>query len=453
MAHRLVVIGGGPVGVAGAALAARRGAEVTLVSEGEIGGRATWDSLLPSKVLLAAAGLVRALSEAAHAGVNTAPPRVSLPAVMARIRSMSADSSARDGERLRQAGVRVVHGLGRFVGPGRLRVEREGEPPQEIPFDRALVATGSVPIFPPGLKPDGHRILAPRFASLMEEVPAEIVIIGGGVTGTEFAHAFHALGARVVIVTDQPTLLPRVDEDVSRELETRFREAGIDVRLSSPCQDATVTGDRVRVRMSGRATVEGSHAFVAVGRRPDLDRLGLDALGARVDRGVVAADEYGETSVPGVFVAGDASGPPFTVNRGIAQARVAIARAMGAAVEPFDPLPVIEAVYTEPEVARVGLIEREARAQGRRIRVVRVDYRDLLKARLLRETEGFAKLLVDAESGAVLGASAVGAHAADALLPIAAAIAGGLDAARFASMSPAHPTLGEITAEAAHQLA
>lgn len=452
MAQRFVILGGGPVAIEAAVMAARGGAEVVLVTEGEMGGRATWDSLLPSKVLLAAAGLLRMAAGAGRAGVDCGTPRLSIAAVMGTIRKLSLASAARFEERTRQAGVRTIRGVASFAGPGLVRVDRQQER-QEVPFDRALVATGSVPIFPLRLKPDGRRVLAPRFASHMEEVPSDIVIVGGGVTGTEFAHAFHALGAHVTIVTDEPTLLPRVDEDVSRELESRYRRAGIEVKLSSPCEEATLDGDRVRVRTRSGEDVEGSHAFIAIGRRPDLDRLGLEALGLRLDRGAIPADAYGETSSPGVFVAGDASGPPFTVNKGIAQARVAVARALGAAVQPFDPRLVVEAVYSHPEVARVGLCERDAREAGRRVRTARVDYRALLKAWLVGEAEGFAKLVVDADTGAVLGATAVGGHASDALLPVATAIAGGLDAHRLASVSPAHPTVGEITIEAARQLA
>lgn len=448
MSKRFVIIGGGAVGVAAALDAAKLGAEVVLITEGEIGGRTTWDSLVPSKVLLTAADTLLDAHYAEHRGVKAQTSVASIADLMERIRQRTRQWGSQQEQSLQRAGVQVIHGIAAFAGSHTLKVETKSGEAQELPFDLALIATGSVPIFPPSMKPDGKRILAPRFASSLQSLPEHLVMVGGGVTGSEFAYLFRVLGSAVTVITDMPRLLPRADEDVSLTLEHAFREMGIEILLSSPAESVTATDAGVRVRLVGGGLREGSHAFIAIGRQADTARLNLESAGVQSTPQGILINEYMQSSLPHIYMAGDAAGPPFTLNRGWTQARVAVRHALGFATEPFRPELVVEAVYTQPQVAQVGITEAQARQQGMRVKVLRANYADLLKAQLLGETEGFVKLVVEQDTGKLLGGSAIGVHSADVLAPLATAMAMGATVEALASLFPAHPTVVEVLYEA-----
>jgi len=449
MSKRLLVIGGGSVGVYAAREAARLGAEVTLISEGEIGGRATWDSLVPSKVLLAAADTILEARHAPYRGVPVAVADVQVGDLMERIRQRTQEWGAAQNASLQQAGVQVVHGVASFTDAHTVNVQTQQGDERQIRFDVALIATGSVPIFPPSMKPDGKRILAPRFMSSLSSLPERLIMVGGGVTGSEFAYLFRVLGAEVTVVTDMPRLLPRADEEVSRALEHAFEQMGVRLLLSSPVESVVAAQDEVHVQLRDGRVLEASHAFIAIGRRADLSRLNLEALGVQVTPHGVPTNEYLQSPLAHLYAAGDAAGPPFTLNRGWAQARVAVHHALGMQVEPFRAELVVEAVYTQPQVAQVGLTEAQAREQRVAVKVFRTQYADNLKAQLLGEREGFVKLVVEEATDRLLGGSAVGSHAADVLAPLAAAMALGGTLGLLASLYPAHPTLVELLNEAA----
>lgn len=449
MSKHLVVVGGGSVGVHAALEAAKLGAEVTLIGEGEIGGRTTWDSLVPSKVLLTAADTLLDAHHAEHRGVRVTAEGAQVGALMERIRQRTRQWGEVQKEALQQAGVQTVQGVASFVSAHAVKVQLEGGGEQQISLDVAIIATGSVPIFPPSMKPDGKRILAPRFASSLQSLPEHIIMVGGGVTGSEFAYLFRALGSQVTVVTDVPRLLPRVDEEVSQTLEHAFRQMGVEVLLSSPVESVVATDGGVQVRLADGRALEGSHAFIAIGRRADLSRLDLEAAGLSTTPQGLSLNEYLQSSVPHIYAVGDAAGPPFTLNRGWAQARVAVRHALGLPTSPFRPELVVEAVYTQPQVAQVGITEARARGQGLRVRSHRAEYAHNLKAQLLGETEGFVNLVVEEDTGRLLGGSAVGTHAADVLAPLATAMALGGTVQTLACLYPAHPTIVELLYEAA----
>lgn len=451
MSKRLVIIGGGSVGVHAALEAARSGAEVTLISEGEIGGRTTWDSLVPSKVLLTAADTLLDARYAPHRGVNVTAKAAGVAELMERIRQRAQQWGEMQKEALQQAGVQVVYGIASFVNPHTVKVQTEQGDEQQIPFDAAIIATGSVPIFPPSMKPDGKRILAPRFMSVLQSLPKHIILVGGGVTGSEFAYLFRMLGSQVTIVTDMPRLLPRADDEISQALEHAFQQMGIEVLLSSPVESVTATDGGVQVRLMDGRTLESSHAFIAIGRRADLSRLNLEATGLSIPPQGIPLNEYLQSPVPHLYAVGDAAGPPFTLNRGWAQARVAVRHALGLPTPRFRPELVVEAVYTQPQVAQVGITERQAIQQERRVNSLRAEYAVNLKAQLLGETEGFVKLVVEEATGKLLGGSAIGSHAADVLAPLATAMALGGTVETLASLYPAHPTIVEMLHEAARR--
>ncbi len=440
----LVVIGGGPAGVASAREAAQHAANVVLVANEPIGGRATWHSLVPSKVCLA---LGEHLEEQRHftACVEIGPAhRPDLDALRARIADQARGWSEHEADALSKAGVRVLRGTAAFASAARLMVRTSGDDSEDVSFDRAIIASGSVPIFSPALKPDGVRILAPRAIGKLGAWPEAMIMVGGGITGAEYASFFRSVGAEVTWVTDREELLERSDLEAAAALEASFAGRGIRMLKRAPVAAARVDAERVLVQLKDGRTLEGSHAFIAIGRRPDLAELGLAAAGIAHTALGITIDAHCQTSVAGIYAVGDVTGPPFVANRGLAQARVAARHALGAATVPLRAETVIEATYTRPQLAEVGLSERTLQAQGRAYRLFRAEYAAALKPRLAGHAEGFLKITTDADDRRILGACAFGDRAADVLAPIAVAIAGGLGVEELAALFAAHPTVSEL---------
>ena len=440
----MIVIGGGPAGMTAALEAASCGARVTLVSSEPVGGRANWHSLVPSKVLLTAADH---LGEATHnpaLGLAGAPPEPDLASLRDRIADQARAWHRHHRSLLESRGVAIVAATARFLDPHRVELGREDADAETMSFDTAVIATGSVPIFLPDIKPDGKRVLAPRLAGKLAEWPAHMIVVGGGVTGAEFVYFFNRMGAHVTWVTDLPQILPRVDPELSDALEQALSARGVTVMKSAPVESVRPQTDGVSVRLKDGRSLAGSHAFLAIGRRADLTGLALDAAGVDCTAEGIATDAFGRTSQAHIYAAGDVTGPPFIANRGQSQARIAARHASAAETAEFRPETVVEAVYTAPQVAVVGLGESEATAIGRPVKVFRAAFDKALKPRLSGATAGFVKILCDADDGRVLGGSAYGDRAAEILASVAVAIAGGTTLDTLAAVFPAYPTLSEL---------
>lgn len=450
MARQVVVVGGGPAGVEAAAAAARAGAGVTLVSEGPIGGRAGWDSLVPSKVWIGAADLLGELHLAGSRGVTgVAEPRHEPAAVLARIRDVARVWSVQEARGLAELGVTIVTGVATFAGPHRLSVAAgEGQPPTLLDADAIVLAVGSVPRFPHAMRPDGRRVLAPRFVSALEALPPDIVVVGGGATGSEFVALFSRLGVRVTWLVGPQGVLPMFAPDAREELASALAGRGVELRVGAPAERIEQAEDGVAVYTADGGQVRAAMAFLAVGRAPDYSRLGLAAVGLSAEPdGRLAVDAYGRTAAPGVYAAGDAAGGPMLANRAMAQAWVAGRHAAGLAVAPYRPESVVHAVYTDPEVAQVGRVAGPPGA----LQTVRVPFAAGLKAHLLPHGGGWVELAYEPGTGLLQGAVAVGPHAADVLAPVALALQLGATVEQMGAVFAANPTLSELAFIAARR--
>jgi dihydrolipoamide dehydrogenase len=447
----IVVIGAGVAGISAAQAAAGAGARVTVVAGNEpAGGRATWHSLLPSKVLLTVADSLGQARRFSTLGLTAAGEAPDMPATARRIRDLSESWSRTQSAQLSRLGVRLLEGTATFAGHGELHVSKDGGAPAALAADAIIVATGSIPTFPPDLKPDGKRIIAPRFIRKLERLPASLVVVGAGVTGAEFVYAFNRLGVAVSWVVDEYGVLPTFDREAAAFLVKTLESRGV-VRHDGVAAASVASGDDVvKVTLRDGRTISAEMAFLALGRRPDVAALNLENAGLHVDpRRGVEVDEFCCSAVRHVYAAGDATGMPLTANKAMAQGWIAGRHAAGAASPPYHPGTIVEAVYTDPEVAQIGLLETQAAAQGHALRVLHLDHGMNLKAVLAGEPEGFMKLVVDAGDGTVLGAAAVGTHAADVLAPLALGIRLKARVDDLVSLFPAHPGLGEIAFAAA----
>lgn len=453
----VVVLGGGIAGATAATEAARLGRRVVLVAAEPVGGRGGWSSLLPSKVLIHAA------EEQAAAG---APPPRDVRALAARMRAVGERFNGQLERSLHEAGVTVVRAAAAFGDARTLLLHDVGGADgageaHALRFDAAVVATGSVPVFPPALAPDGAKVIAPRAVPHLTELPESMLVVGGGVTGAEFTHAFSALGVRVTWLVDEYGVLPGFDRALAHRVAAALEGRGVELVAGSAVRTLDRDGDGVTAHLADGRSARAARAFVAVGRRADLDRLqperaGIELRGAAPFR-AIAVDAYARTSVPHVFAAGDATGAPLTATKALAEAWTAGRLAGGGDAPPLDPASWIHAVYTQPQAAQVGLTPERAGADGRAVIVRVVPAAASLRHHLLAhpDADGAAtsaagrdgpmlQLVLDARSRVVVGACAVGADAAEQLASVALAIRLRATDEQLAPVVGAYPTLSEL---------
>lgn len=442
MSKKIVIIGGGPAGIEAAKAAAKAGAQVTLVSNTPLGGRAGWHSLLPSKVWLTAADTLGAFAEAEGMGLFGAAGQADAPAIVERIKVVKAGWHSQQQAALAKAGVAVVIGTAVFHDSHTLTISQE-ESQFSLAADAFIVATGSVPVFPPTMRPNGRNVLAPRFASALHTLPKSMVVVGAGATGTEFVYLFNRLGLAVTWIVDQFGVLPDFDRQAAQTLVAILARRGVTIVAGHMAERIDQIEAGVAVATTDGALHPAAAAFLAIGRKPDTADLNLAAAGLTLEKGTVMVDENGRSPQPHIYFAGDASGLPMIANRAMAQAWAAGRAAAGQPPVPFSELTVIGAVYAEPQVAQVGVL------QGEGLKTVSVPFSASLKSHLLPDEEAFVKLAYAEENGRLTGAVAIGPHAADVLAPVMVALHAGLAVSDLAALYAAHPTLSELAFAAA----
>lgn len=438
MNTEIVVIGAGPAGIEAAKSAAGAGATVIVISDSPVGGRAGWHSLLPSKVWLTGADTLGLARQSGVVGLSGVAWNAHPEMVVARIRDVQQSWNSHQADLLQDLGVEIVTGIGSFTSANEIAVTNTKRGPvARIRADRYLIATGSVPLFPETLTPDGRAVLAPRALGTLGRLPSSVAVIGAGATGSECAYLFERLGAKVTWIVDELGVLPAFLPSAGQFLADALVGRGV-VIIPDRLADHIDRDDRgVTVVLDDGSEHRADIAFIATGRVPDLSRLDLGATGLPAGAEALSVDEFGRTCVTSIYAVGDATGAPMLANRAMSQARVAGRHAAGVSVAPFRADSVVQAIYSEPQVAQVGEIE------GDGITVVRVDYSEGLKSHLMAQGKGFVALAFD-RNHRITGGVAVGSQAADVLAPVAVAIHLGASLEDIAPVFSAHPTLTEL---------
>ena len=454
MALRFVNIGGGPAGHQAATYAARLGGRVTLIEKDVIGGAAhLWDCI-PSKAMIATGGAMSFMHRVAGFGLDQAQGHVDLDGLRERIGLITKRLESSVTELLESQGITILRGIGRLKGPNQV-VAETATGMVELEADRILLATGSRPRIPDWAEVDHQRILTTRDAYPPPELPTHLVVIGSGVTGVEFVHMFSSLGSRVTLIVSRQQVLPSKDAEVAAALEENFLDRGVNLLKGAKAIgiDRLESGG-LRVRCDDGRVVEGSHALLAIGSIPNVDSLGLEAAGIELDaRGYpVNTGHHLQTNVKHIYVAGDVSGKLPLSSVASMQGRKIAEHAMGLHTlehRHLDYDMAASAIFTEPEIADVGLPEVEAFNLGRKIRVTKVPLASSAKALINNDTRGFVKILSDPYTGVVLGGSIVGRHAAELIAVIAVAVTNRLKVGDIIDSLLVHPSLSELLADAA----
>ncbi|HET7559032.1 MAG TPA: dihydrolipoyl dehydrogenase [Limnochordia bacterium] len=449
---QVVVLGAGPGGYAAAFAAADQGLNVTLVDrDANPGGVCLYRGCIPSKALLGVAAL---LHEAAHAGewgVHFEPPQIDLETLRAWKQRVVDQLTGGLGTLSRQRKITYVRGSGVLEGPRTLAVEGEAGR-ERIRFEHLILATGSRPTVIPGFPTDSPRVWDSTGALALESVPERLLVVGGGYIGAELATVYAALGSRVSIVEMTPGLLPGADRDLVRPMQKRLAPQLEALLLGTKVAEMVDEGERVRVRFEGEGIAEPEQRFdrvlVAVGRRPNSEGLGLEAAGVAVERGFVKVDAQRRTTQPHIFAIGDLASQPMLAHKAAHEGRVA-AEVIAGKNAAFAPNAIPAVVFTDPEIAWVGLTENEAKTQGREVQISRFAWAASGRAVTKARTEGLTKLIVDPESGRLLGAGIAGPGAGEMIAEATLAIEMGAVAEDLALTIHAHPTLSETLMEAA----
>lgn len=446
--RRLLVLGGGPAGIAAATNAASLGAKVTVVEKSVVGGAAhLWDCI-PSKTMAATAVRIDSIRNAAKLGLAAMPGRVDLDELEKRIQMISGDITRSWTTMLESQSIEILRGTGRLVDPHRARLETV-DGVVERAFDNALISTGSDPRVPDWVTVDGERILTTRDAYGLDVLPERLVVIGSGVTGVEFVHIFEALGSEVTLVVSRQQILPHRDPEVASVLQEDFLERGVKLVIGARAERIEREGDGVKVYCDDGRVIPGSHALLAIGSVPLTAGIGLEEAGVATDKGFVVVDEYQRTSQPHIYAAGDCTGQLPLSSVASMQGRKIARHLMGLSVTPIDYSKVTQAVFTQPEIASVGLEEVQAAAEGRKVRTTKVPFASNARSVLQGYTRGFVKVVSDPATGVVLGGSIVGHRASELIGIIALGVQARVTVSLLVETLMVHPSLSESITDAA----
>ncbi len=447
--QKIAILGGGPGGYEAALVAAQLGAEVTVVDSDGIGGACVLTDCVPSKSLIETSNAMTLLRRAPGLGIATGGLATANAArLYQRITDLARAQSRDIAARLAAEHVRVIAAPGRLAGPGAVLAGRE-----EIPADAVLVATGARPRVLPGAVPDGERILTWRQLYDLTEVPRDLIVVGSGVTGAEFAGAYQALGSRVTLVSSRDRVLPQEDEDAAGLIEEVFRRRGMTVLGRSRARAVRRDGDGVLVTLTDGRAVAGSHCLLTVGMVPRTDGLGLDEAGVKRDPGgFIEVDRVSRTSVPGVYAAGDCTGVLMLASVAAMQGRIAMWHALGEAVAPLRLGHVAATIFTDPEIATVGVSQRAVTAGEVAARVLKQPLATNPRAKMAGQPDGFVKLATSPGTGVVLGGVVVAPRASELILAVSVAVEQRLTAGQLAHTFAVYPSLSGSVTEAARKL-
>ncbi len=451
MAKHFVIIGGGPAGNTAATYAARFGAKVTMIERDLIGGAAHLRDCVPSKAMIATGSALGTINDAQRMGLTNVSATLDFDALRRRIGSIGERLERSTTTLLESQGVKLLSGTGRMVGPHEVVAETEAGL-IELEADVVLLATGSRPRIPEWAHVDGERILTTRDAYPPRTLPEHLVVIGSGVTGVEFVHMFKSFGSEVTLIVSRQQVLPLKDPEVAAALEADFLARGVMLLKGAKASNGVATANGVTIECTDGRIVTGSHALLAIGSIPNTDNLGLSDVGVEVIDGYVKIDHNCQSSVPHVYAAGDISGKLPLSSVASLQGRKIAEHAMGLHSGPhrhIDYEKAASAIFTEPEIADVGLAEVDAFAMGRKIRVTKVPFSANAKALIEDDARGFVKIISDPATGVVLGGAIVGRHAAELISVIALAVSAGLRVADLHESLFVHPSMAEALTDAA----
>ncbi len=453
MQYDIIVIGSGPGGYVAALHAAHAGKKVAIVESTHLGGICLNWGCIPTKALLQTAHVCEAINQAAEFGVTVGQKGVDLPRVIARSREVAANMSKGVRFLLDKAKVDIINGRGEIAAPGEVLVHPTDDGGTETyTASDIIIATGAHSRNIPTLPQDGKRIIGYKEALSLQEQPKSMAIVGSGAIGCEMAEFYNSIGTQVTIVEALPSLMPVVDEDVSKVVSRAFRKKKIKILTNSLVKRVEVSDQGCSLEVEGKKGIETLEAEVvlsAVGIAPNTEGLGLEKLGVKTDRGYILADHTGATNVPHIYAIGDVTTRPALAHVASTEAQMCVDHILGRPVDAHRLENVPSCTYTTPEVASVGKTEKFLAEYGHAYFKGTFQLMASGKATAMGQRDGFVKLLFRQEDRALVGAHIVGANATEMISELCLAVDKGLKPEEIYGVMHPHPTLSECVMEAA----
>jgi pyruvate/2-oxoglutarate dehydrogenase complex dihydrolipoamide dehydrogenase (E3) component len=466
---RIVILGGGPAGYEAALVAANAhpdSVQVTVIDSDGVGGAAVLDDCVPSKTFIASTWLRTELRRAPRLGfdIDIDDAKISLPRIHARVKRLASEQSDDIAAQLRSVGVELVAARGELIDPTpglachRIKATHSNAGPDgpvitEHEADVVLIATGARPRVLPSAQPDGERILTWRQLYDLESLPEHLIVVGSGVTGAEFVHAYTELGVQVSVAASRDRVLPYEDADSAAVLEESFAERGVQLFKNARAESVTRTDDGVLVTMTDGRTVEGSHALMTIGSVPNTSGLGLERVGIELGPGdYLKVDRVSRTSVAGIYAAGDCTGLLLLASVAAMQGRIAMYHALGEGVSPIRLRTVAATVFTRPEIAAVGVPQSAIDDGSFSARTIMLPLQTNARAKMSGLRQGFVKIFCRKSTGVVIGGVVVAPIASELILPIAVAVQNRITVNELAQTLAVYPSLSGSITEAARRL-
>ncbi len=455
-AYDVIVLGSGPGGYVSAIRAAQLGLKVAIVERENLGGICLNWGCIPTKALLRSAEVFHQMKHAKDYGLAADNITADLDAVVMRSRGVAKQLNQGVTHLMKKNKITVHMGAGKLTAPGKLEVT-SNKGVEALSAKHIIIATGARARDLPFAKADGKRIWTYRHAMTPSELPAKLLVIGSGAIGIEFASFYNDMGSEVTVVEMLDRVVPVEDAEVSAFLEKSLTKQGMTILTGAGVESITTRADGVKAKIKGKdgAVSEGefSHVIVAVGIAPNTEEIGLESLGIKADRGIIAIDPYGRTNVPGVWAIGDCTPGPWLAHKasheGVTTAE-AIAQELGnASVHPhaMDRRNIPSCTYCHPQIASVGLTEAKAKEAGYELKVGNFPFIGNGKAIALGEAEGFIKTVFDAKTGELLGAHMIGAEVTELIQGYVVGKTLETTEAELMQTVFAHPTLSEMMHE------
>ncbi len=450
----IAIIGGGPGGYVAAIRGAQAGAKVCVIEKQRVGGTCLNRGCIPTKALYYSAKALSAAKKAEVFGVVTGEVSFDLAKAVARKDDVVTRLTGGIAQLLKGNGIELISGNGEITGQRRLSVTLEDGTVEEISAKKIIIATGSEPALIPAFKIDGVNVITSTEALNLTEVPKSLLIIGGGVMGCEFATLFSKFGSEVKIVELLPTILSTEDKPVVRVIAKGFKTSGVEVLTDVMVASVDLVEEGkggVKTTLKDGTEIITEKVLVSIGRSFNTKGIGLETVGVELENGHIKVNEKMETTVADIYAIGDVVGGMLLAHVASVEGEVAVVNAMGGD-KAMDYSVIPAGIFTDPEIASVGLREKEAKEQGIDIKVGRFPYAASGKALAMAEGDGFVQIVADAETDKILGASIVGAHATDLLGEVTLAVKAGHTAQDIIDTVHAHPTLPEVVLEAAEDV-
>lgn len=452
----VIILGGGPAGYVCAIRCAQLGLSTAVVEREALGGTCVLWGCIPAKALLESANLANRVRHAKEFGITVGDVQFDYGAAMKRSRAVSTQNSKGVEFLFKKNKVTYIRGTGKLTGPRALVVTGADGKQERHEAKKALVlATGSrVRGLPQaGLALNKTSVLSSDEVLVLEQAPKSMVVVGAGAVGCEFSDVFNAFGTKVTLVEVAPAILPLEDADCSAEVAKAFKKRGIDVVTSAKISDVKVAPDSVTMTIEAagqKQTLTVDKVLVAAGRAPNVEEIGLEALGVqKTERGFVKINERFETSVKGLYAVGDVAGNQMLAHKGSREGHVLAELIAGTHTHPVNYGNIPSCTYCHPEVASIGLTEQQVKERKLDYKVGKFPFSANGRARTAGETDGFVKIIRDAKHGEILGAHIVGAHATEMIHELVVARENEYTVEELDLAVHAHPTLSEAVAEAA----